>query len=124
MALKEHTFTQITTFEYIMWRKSYISGTMVVKVDETEFDPKTNTGKGRIVEVVSGKNLRLNDDYTDLHGGVDCLKAQTTLEEVKRMVEGKEGTFEHYEKSVPPTHEFKLKEQMRLNLCPQGSPFG
>lgn len=124
MALKEHTFTQITTFEYIMWRKSYISGTMVVKVDETEFDPQTNTGKGRIVEVVSGKNLRLNDDYTDLHGGVDCLNAQTTLEEVKRMVEGKEGTFEHYEKSVPPTHEFKLKEQMRLDLCPQGSPVG
>jgi hypothetical protein len=124
MALKEHTFTQITTFEYIMWRKSYISGVMVVKVDEAEFDPLTNTGKGKIVEVVSGKNLRLNDDYTDLHGGLDCLTAQATLDDVKRMVEGKEGTFEHYEKSVPPTHEFKLNEQFSLDICPQGSPRG
>src|SRR5512136_2243012 len=121
MALKEHTFTQITTFEYIMWRKSYISGMMVVKVDEADFDPLTNTGRGKIVEVVSGRNLRLNDDYTDLHGGLDCLTAQTTLDDVKRMVEGKEGTFEHYEKSVPPTHEFRLKEQFRLDICPQGS---
>ena len=124
MALKEHTFTQITTFEYIMWRKSYISGVMVVKVDEAEFDPLTNTGKGKIVEVVSGKNLRLNDDYTDLHGGLDCLTAQATLDDVKRMVEGQEGTFEHYEKSVPPTHEFKLNEQFSLDICPQGSPRG
>jgi hypothetical protein len=69
MVLKEHTFTQITTFEYIMWRKSDISGTMVVRVDEAEVDPQSNSGKGRIVEIVSGKNLRLNDDYTDLHGG-------------------------------------------------------
>jgi hypothetical protein len=40
------------------------------------------------------------------------------------MVEGKEGTFEHYEKSVPPTHEFKPKEQIRLDIKPQGNPFG
>ncbi len=124
MALKEHNFTQITTFEFIMWRKSYISGMMIVKVDEAEFDPKTNTGKGKIIEVVSGKNLRLNDDYTDLHGGIDCISSPTSLEEVKRMVEGKEGSFEHYEKSVPPTHEFKLKEQFKLDIRPQGSSFG
>jgi hypothetical protein len=124
MALKEHIFTQITTFEYIMWRKSYISGTMVVKVDELEFDPATNTGRGKIMEVVSGKNLKLNDDYTDLHGGVDCLASPTTLDDVKKMVEGRDGTFEHYEKSVPPTHEFRLKEQFPLKICPQGSPFG
>lgn len=124
MALKEHNFTQITTFEYIMWRKCYISGKMVVKVDETEFDPLINTGRGRIAEAVSGKDLKLNDDYTDLHGGLDCLSVKTTLDDAKRMVKGDEGTFEHYEKSVPPTHEFKLKEQFRLDICLQGPQIG
>jgi hypothetical protein len=107
-----------------MWRKSYVSGTMVIIVDEAEFDPQTNRGKGRIVALVSGENLRLNDDYTDLHGGIDCLTAKTTLDDVKKMVEEKEETFEHYERSFPPTHEFKLNEQIRLEIKPQGSPFG
>ena len=123
MVLKEHSFTQITTYEYPMWRKSYISGTMVVKVDETEFDPQTNQGRGTIVEVLSGKGLKLNDNYTDLHGGLDCFTAQTTLDDLKKMVEGKVGSFEHYEKSIPPTHEFKLKEQFPIEIKPQGSPF-
>jgi hypothetical protein len=123
MVLKEHSFTQITTYEYPMWRKSYVSGTMVVKVDETEFDPQTNRGNGTIVEILSGKGLRLNDDYTDLHGGLDCLNSPTTLEDLKKMVEGKEGSFEHYEKSIPPTHEFKLKKQFPIEIKPQGSPF-
>ncbi len=124
MALREHTFTQITTFEYPMWRKCYISGTMVVMVEETEFDPQTNQGKGKIVEILTAKGLKLNDNYTDLHGGVDCLTAQTTLDDLKKMVVGKEGSFEHYEKSIPPTHEFKLKVQFPLDIKPQGSPFG
>lgn len=123
MVLKEHSFTQITTYEYTMWRKSYVSGTMVVMVEETEFDPQTNQGKGIIKEVVSGKSLRLNDNYTDLHGGLDCLSSPTTLEDLKKMVEGKEGSFEHYEKSVPPTHEFKLQKQFPLDIKPQGNPF-
>ena len=124
MVLKEHSFTQITTYEYSMWRKSYISGTMVVKVDETEFDPQTNQGRGTIVEVLSGKGLKLNDNYTDLHGGLDCFTAQTTLDDLKKMVDGKEGSFEHYEKSIPPTHEFKLMEQFPIEIKPQGSPIG
>jgi hypothetical protein len=123
MVLKEHSFTQITTYEYPMWRKSYVSGKIVVKVDEAEFDPQTNQGKGKIIEILSGSSLRLNDNYTDLHGGLDCLSASVTLEDLKKMLEGQEGSFEHYEKSVPPTHEFKLKDQFKLEIKPQGSPF-
>lgn len=123
MVLKEHTFTQITTYEFPAWRKCYISGTMVVKVEETEFDPQTNQGKGKIVEVSCGTGLKLNDNYTDLHGGLDCLSAPTCLDDVKKMVEGKEGSFEHYEKSVPPTHEFKLKEQSAIKIIPKERPY-
>ncbi|GEM_PF-1026444 len=119
--IREHVLTEIVTFEYIMWRKSYISGEMRALIDEGA-DSTVSSGSGKLVDIVSGSRLMLNDDYTDLHGGVDCFTKRVTLEEVKKMVNGEEGTFLHDEKSIPPTHQFKLKEPYPINIQPPGSP--
>jgi hypothetical protein len=122
MVLKEDTFTDIVTFEYIMWRKSYIGGIIRVLLDVTEETGKS--GKGKILDILSAQRPYLYDDYTDLHGGIDSFCKRTTLEEIKSMLVGQEGTFEHDEKTIPPTHCFKLKEQFPLDIKPKGSPFG
>ncbi|NHV59873.1 MAG: hypothetical protein HA492_00495 [Candidatus Verstraetearchaeota archaeon] len=122
MVLKEDTFTEIVTFEYIMWRKSYIGGIIRVLLDVTEETGKS--GKGKILDILSAQRPYLYDDYTDLHGGIDSFCKRTTLEEIKSMLVGQEGTFEHDEKTIPPTHCFKLKEQFPLDIKPKGSPFG
>ena len=118
MVLQAHTFTSIVTYEFVMWRKSYIAGTIVAKVDVAESDKDSKQGSGRLVEVVSAARPKLYDDYTDLHGGIDSLTNPVTLEEIKKMVEGKEGAFSHDERMIPPEHQFKLKEQFPLNLKP------
>jgi hypothetical protein len=122
MVVKEDTFTEIVTFEYIMWRKSYIGGEIRVLLDVTEETGRT--GKGKILDVLSAQRPYLYDDYTDLHGGIDSFCKRTTLEEIRSMLVGREGTFEHDEKTIPPTHCFKLKEQFPLDIKPKGSPFG
>ncbi len=121
--IREHVFTEMVTYECVMWRKSYASGTFKVLVDETEWDEPHLNGKGRIVQILEAERPRLNDDYTDLHGGIDSLTKSSNLEEVKKLFEGKEGSFMHYEKSIPPTHRFTLKEQFPLEIKPVGLPF-
>ncbi|MDI9644251.1 MAG: hypothetical protein QFX35_03400 [Candidatus Verstraetearchaeota archaeon] len=121
--IREHMFTEIVTYECVMWRKSYASGTFKVLVEETESDELHLNGKGKIVQIIEAERPRLNDDYTDLHGGIDSLTRSTTLEEVKKLFEGKEGTFMHYEKSIPPTHRFTLKDQFPIEIKPVGLPF-
>lgn len=121
--LREHIFTELVTYEFIMWRKSYASGRFRVLVDETEWDESHQNGRGKIVEVIEAERPKLNDDYTDLHGGIDSLTRNTTLDEIKKMFEGREGTFTHYEGSIPPTHRFKLKDQFPLEIKPVGMPF-
>jgi hypothetical protein len=126
LVLREHTFNEIVTFEYPMWRRSYISGTIKAMVEESESDQDrlTGTGKGKIVEIISANKPRLYDDYTDLHGGIDSVTKTTTCDEIKAMVEGKEGSFNHDEKAFSPCHKFTLKDQMPLEIKPVGSPFG
>ena len=128
MVLKEHTFAEITTYEYPMWRRSYISGAIKAVVDEIEAEAESEKGcqkgRGKLVEIISIQRPKLYDDYTDLHGGVDSISRSATLEEVKKMVEGKEGIFIHEEKIIPPRHMFTIKEQFPLEIKPIGSPFG
>jgi len=118
MVLQEHTFTSIVTYEFIAWRKCYIAGTIVAKVDVSECDEECKQGSGRLVEIVSVDRPKLYDDYTDLHGGIDTITNPVTLDEIKKMVEGKEGTFSHIETMIPPQHQFKLNEQFPLDLKP------
>lgn len=122
MVLKEDTFTQIVTYEYIMWRKSYICGEIKVLLDVIEDHGATGTAK--IVDIISVQRPYLYDDYTDLHGGIDSFSKRSSLEEIKSMVLGREGTFEHDDRTIPPTHCFKLKEQFPIDIKPKGSPFG
>jgi len=122
MVLKEDIFTEIVTFEYIMWRKSYIGGEIKVLLDVTE--DMGMMGRGKILDVLSAQRPYLYDDYTDLHGGIDSFSRRTTLDEIKTMLIGREGTFEHDESTIPPTHRFKLKDQFPLEIKPEGSPFG
>ncbi|MGQ9759825.1 MAG: hypothetical protein ACUVQ5_04580 [Candidatus Methanomethylicaceae archaeon] len=122
MVLKEDTFTEIVTFEYIMWRKSYIGGQIKLLLDVSE--DNGTSGKGSIVDVLEVQRPYLYDDYTDLHGGIDSLCRRTTIEEIKSLILGREGTFEHDDRTIPPTHRFKLKEQFPLDIKPIGSPLG
>ncbi len=124
MAIQEHNLTEIVTYEFVAWRKCYIAGTITAKIDVTESNERCTQGSGKIVEIVSVVRPKLYDDYTDLHGGVDSICNSTTLEDIKKMVEGKEGTFSHDERMIPPEHQFKLKEQFPLKLQPPpGSVF-
>lgn len=122
MVIKEDTFTEIVTFEYVMWRKSYIGGQIRVLLEVSE--DKGTSGKGIILDVLSVQRPFLYDDYTDLHGGIDSLCRRTTIEEIKSLIVGREGTFEHDDKTIPPTHRFKLKDPLPLDIKPKGSPFG
>ena len=123
MVLREHTFAEITTFEYPMWRRSYVAGTIKAMVDESESDQECSKGEGRLKEIISIQRPKLYDDYTDLHGGVDSISRTTTLDEVKKLIEGKTGIFIHEEKTEFQIHKFTIKEQFPLEIKPIGSPF-
>uniref|UniRef100_A0A7C3J4T4 Uncharacterized protein n=1 Tax=Candidatus Methanomethylicus mesodigestus TaxID=1867258 RepID=A0A7C3J4T4_9CREN len=122
MVEREHTFCEIVTFDYPMWRKSYAAGTFRAIVEEYEGSEKA--GRGKIVKILSVERPKLYDDYTDLHGGVDSLSKSTTAEDIKKLFEGKEGTYEHDEGYLPPRHMFKLKDQFPIEIKPSGMPFG
>lgn len=114
MKVKEETFHEIITFEYIMWRKSYISGEIKILMEVLEEEGKS--GKARIIDVIEAKNSFFYDDYTDLHGGIDSFCKKAKLEEIKSMLVGKEGFFKHDDRFDPPINVFKLKDQIPINL--------
>ncbi|MDH5806425.1 MAG: hypothetical protein QXW62_06090 [Candidatus Methanomethylicaceae archaeon] len=112
MKIKEEVFHEIITFEYIMWRKSHISGEIRVLMEILEEE----SGKAKIIDVLEAKNSFFYDDYTDLHGGIDSFCKKATLEEIKNILVGKEGTFKYDNRFNPPIHIFKLKDQIPINL--------
>jgi len=73
--------------------------------------PKTRSGK------IMRRVLGAISNHGDV-GNVMTLANPEVVEEIKKMVEGKEGTFSHIETMIPPQHQFKLKEQFPLNLKP------
>ncbi|MCC6013096.1 MAG: hypothetical protein LM593_01870 [Candidatus Verstraetearchaeota archaeon] len=115
--IKEMVFNEIVTFEYIMWRKSYISGEIKVLIDIIEDYGKS--GIGKIIDVIEVKNAYFYDDYTDLHGGIDSFCKKATLDEVRNMIINKEGKFEYIERAKPPINRFKLKDQIPIDLKPK-----
>jgi hypothetical protein len=60
---------------------------------------------------VSAARPKLYDDYTDLHGGIDSLTNPVTLEEIKKMVEGKERGLLPRREDDPSGAPVQLKEQ-------------
>ncbi|MCS7098158.1 MAG: hypothetical protein NZ922_04200 [Candidatus Methanomethyliaceae archaeon] len=114
MVIKEEIFHEIITFEYIMWRKSYIGGEIKLLLEVLENQGKS--GRARIIDVKEAKRPYLYDDYTDLHGGIDSFCKKATLEEIKSILIGKEGFFKYDERFSPPINIFKLKDQIPINL--------
>lgn len=114
MKIREEIFHEIITFEYIMWRKSYISGEIKILMEVLEEEEKS--GKAKIIDVIEAKNTFFYDDYTDLHGGIDSFRKKATLEEIKNMLIGKEGSFKYDNRFDPPVHIFKLKDQVPISL--------